>query len=90
MTLDDWMATASAPLGIDLSALLDGGDIAGLRTELLDVARDAAHGVARPAAPLTTFLLGVAAGRGMDVGEAAAAVRRVLPEPSEDASPETD
>lgn len=30
---------------------------------LLDVARDAAHGVARPAAPITTFLVGLAAGR---------------------------
>lgn len=29
---------------------------------LLDVARDAAHGVARPAAPVTTFLVGLAAG----------------------------
>jgi hypothetical protein len=33
------------------------------RDLLLDVARDAAHGVARPAAPLTTFLIGLAAGR---------------------------
>jgi hypothetical protein len=30
---------------------------------VLDLARDAAHGVARPAAPLTTFLVGLAAGR---------------------------
>ncbi|OUE20987.1 hypothetical protein BFL36_11225 [Clavibacter michiganensis] len=30
---------------------------------VLDLARDAAHGVARPAAPLTTFLLGLAVGR---------------------------
>ena len=29
---------------------------------ILDLARDAAHGVARPAAPLTTFLVGYAAG----------------------------
>ncbi|WP_031273339.1 DUF6457 domain-containing protein, partial [Curtobacterium sp. B8] len=29
---------------------------------VLDLARDAAHGVARPAAPLTTFLVGYAAG----------------------------
>ena len=32
------------------------------RDLLLGVARDAAHGVARPAAPLTTFLVGYAAG----------------------------
>lgn len=30
--------------------------------EILDLARDAAHGVARPAAPLTTFLVGYASG----------------------------
>ena len=36
---------------------------------LLDLARDAAHGVARPAAPLATFALGLAlgtSGGGMD------------------------
>jgi hypothetical protein len=30
---------------------------------ILDVARDAAHNVARPAAPITTFLLGYAAAK---------------------------
>jgi len=30
---------------------------------VLDLARDAAHSVARPAAPVTTFVLGLAAGR---------------------------
>jgi hypothetical protein len=37
---------------------------------LLDVARDAAHHVMRPAAPLTTFLVGVAAGRAAGTGAA--------------------
>ncbi|MFC5719687.1 NTP transferase domain-containing protein [Streptomyces gamaensis] len=50
--LDEWIATAKAELGIDLDV-----DTAAL----LDLARDAAHGVARPAAPLTTFLVGYAA-----------------------------
>jgi hypothetical protein len=81
MNLDEWMATAAAALDVDLDAL---GQVAPLRAELLDVARDAAHGVARPAAPLTTFLLGVAVGRGATVDDAAAAVRRVLPEPAAD------
>jgi hypothetical protein len=45
-----------------------------------DLARDVAHGVQRPAAPLTTYLLGVsflgvAVGRGTDLHTAAAAVR---------------
>jgi hypothetical protein len=33
------------------------------RDLVLDLARDVAHGVARPAAPLTAFLVGLAAGR---------------------------
>ncbi|GAA4978329.1 DUF6457 domain-containing protein [Actinopolymorpha pittospori] len=34
-----------------------------LLTTVLDLARDAAHAVERPAAPLTTFLVGYAAAR---------------------------
>jgi len=33
---------------------------------ILDIARDAAHAVERPAAPITTFLLGYAIGLGAD------------------------
>ncbi len=62
-TLEDWTDAVALELG--LSPDLD-------RTLLLDLARDAAHGVARPAAPLTTYLLGVAVGRGADPAEAAA------------------
>jgi hypothetical protein len=43
---------------------------------LLDVARDVAHSVARPAAPLSTFLVGLAAARNggtqADIADAAA------------------
>ena len=45
-------------------------ELANHRNLILDVARDAAHGVARPAAPLTTFLVGYAAGRADNVDEA--------------------
>lgn len=65
--LDAWVTELAAGLGVDPSAV----DTA----LLLDVARDAAHGVARPAAPLTTFLVGLAAGRqggGADAVRAAA------------------
>jgi molybdopterin-guanine dinucleotide biosynthesis protein A len=41
---------------------------------ILDVARVAAHSVERPAAPVTTFLLGSAVAGGMDVNEAAAKI----------------
>ncbi|WP_197085028.1 DUF6457 domain-containing protein [Saccharothrix sp. ST-888] len=53
-TLDDWIAEVSTELGIDLEV-----DVRGL----LDLARVVAHGVDRPAAPLTTFLIGYAAAR---------------------------
>lgn len=52
MNLHDWIDEVCDVLDIDIE--LD-------ETLVLDVARDAAHGVARPAAPLTTFLLGFAA-----------------------------
>ncbi len=52
--LDAWLAEAKRVLEID-----DEIDIAAL----LDVAKDVAHNVARPAAPLTTFALGLALGR---------------------------
>lgn len=52
--LDEWLAEAKRVLEID-----DDLDIGAL----LDVAKEVAHSVARPAAPLTTFALGVALGR---------------------------
>jgi hypothetical protein len=42
---------------------------------ILDVASVTAHNVERPAAPVTTFLLGILVGRGMDVKEAAAKIQ---------------
>ena len=72
--LEDWVAELAAALQVDPAAV-DRGVV-------LDLARDAAHGVARPAAPLTTFLVGFAAGRrGGDaaaVAEAAAAASQLL------------
>ena len=50
--LDEWISAVKDELGIELD--VDTG-------VLLDLARDAAHNVARPAAPLTTFLVGYAA-----------------------------
>lgn len=64
--LDEWIKAACAELGIDP------GEVH--RDLILDVARDVAHGVARPAAPLTTYLVGLAVGRGTPVRDAAARV----------------
>lgn len=52
MTLHDWIDELCDALDID--AEVDEGLV-------LDVARDAAHSVERPAAPITTYLLGYAA-----------------------------
>lgn len=54
--LDDWVAEAAELLGIDPADV----PVA----TVLDLARRVAHGVARPAAPVTTFLLGLAVGAG--------------------------
>ncbi|MFD7991618.1 NTP transferase domain-containing protein [Streptomyces mexicanus] len=65
--LDEWISAVKDELGIDLD--VDTG-------VLLDLARDAAHGVARPAAPLTTFLVGYAAARGEGGPQAVAEAAR--------------
>jgi hypothetical protein len=67
-----------------LSALSDELDLADVEvteelvTTLLDVARDAAHEVERVAAPLTTFLVGVAVGRGADLATTASRTTNLL------------
>ncbi|MCD2442941.1 NTP transferase domain-containing protein [Agromyces sp. SYSU K20354] len=55
-SLDRWLVALATELGVD-PATVPVGDI-------LDLARDVAHGVARPAAPLSTFVLGLAVGAG--------------------------
>jgi len=64
--LDAWVAAAIGELG------LQPGDVR--PTAVLDVARDVAHQVLRPAAPLTTYLVGVAVGRGTDPADAVARI----------------
>lgn len=70
--LRDWARGLCSELDLDESV-----DVA----TLLDLARIAAHNVARPAAPVTTFLVGLAAGRAggteADVSEATEAAMRL-------------
>lgn len=66
--LEEWTRAACAALELDPEPVL-----AQHRT-LLDLARDAAHGVTRPAAPVTTYLLGLAVGSGADPAQAARAL----------------
>ncbi|MFF8937615.1 NTP transferase domain-containing protein [Streptomyces paradoxus] len=65
--LDEWISAVKDELGLDLDVDTRG---------LLDLARDAAHGVARPAAPLTTFLVGYAAAQAGGGPEAVAEAAR--------------
>ena len=53
MSLTNWNTQLCDALGLELEVEID---------DILDLARDAAHQVERPAAPLTTFLVGYAAG----------------------------
>jgi len=61
-----WIETVCAELNLPADVNVD---------VILDVARVAAHSVERPAAPVTTYLLGVAVAGGMDVTEAAAKIQ---------------
>ena len=68
--LEQWTAAAGVGLGLDPGPL----STAEAKT-VLDVARDVAHEVNRPAAPLPAYLLGVAVGRGLSLPEAADRIR---------------
>ncbi|MFJ2032593.1 DUF6457 domain-containing protein [Streptosporangium sp. NPDC087985] len=54
--LGEWTALVCRELGVD-PARVD-------RDALLDLTKEVAHGVTRPAAPLTAYLLGLAQGAG--------------------------
>ncbi|WP_017579496.1 DUF6457 domain-containing protein [Nocardiopsis valliformis] len=73
MTLVEWSELVRAELELAGTDPLQKPDV----DRILDLARDAAHSVARPAAPLTTYLLGVAVGQGADPQAAAAALSRL-------------
>ena len=63
--MQKWLDAVKKELGVNADLDLD---------LILDVAKDAAHNVQRPAAPVTTYLLGLAVGAGADPAEAAAKI----------------
>jgi Domain of unknown function (DUF6457) len=73
MELKYWLTTLSAELGTS-DVTMDDNAV----TTLLELARDSAHEVERVAAPLTTFLVGVAVGRGGALNAAAATATTLL------------
>jgi uncharacterized protein DUF6457 len=64
--LDRWVTTAAGELGLRPEDVQT--------KAVLDVARDVAHQVLRPGAPVTAYLIGVAVGRGADPADAAARI----------------
>lgn len=64
--LSAWVTAVSRELGLE-GAL----ESVGLVDTVLDMTSDVAHGVSRPGAPVTAFLIGVAAGRAEDPSVAA-------------------
>jgi molybdopterin-guanine dinucleotide biosynthesis protein A len=68
LMMEDWIDAVRLDLGIPDELDVD---------EVLDVAKDVAHHVQRPAAPVTTYLLGLAVGSGMPLHEAAAKIREL-------------
>jgi hypothetical protein len=68
-TLDDWTDAVCAELGLDPEDAT--------QKTVLNLARVVAHTVDRPAAPLTSFLLGVAVGGGQPLAETAARLQQL-------------
>lgn len=66
--MDDWVQAVAQSLQVPASADVE---------VILNVAKDAAHAVARPAAPVTTYLLGLAVAAGADPAEAAATIAKL-------------
>ncbi|MEO3776818.1 DUF6457 domain-containing protein [Micromonospora sp. B11E3] len=62
--MDEWVTAACAELGLDAVEVPV--------PVVLDLARDVAHQVLRPGAPVTAYLLGLAVGRGAEPAAAAA------------------
>ena len=67
--LTAWVEAAGAELGLDASDVPV--------KAVLDMARDVAHGVVRPGAPVSAYLMGVAVGRGADAAEVADRLSRL-------------
>jgi hypothetical protein len=64
--LSAWVTAVAQELGLE-DQLASGGTV----DMVLDLTSDVAHGVSRPGAPVTAFLVGVAAGRADDPAVAA-------------------
>ena len=69
-TLERWIDAACADLGVDRASIDE--------RVILDLARDAAHQVDRPAAPVTAFLAGIAVGGGQSLSDVASRLTALI------------
>jgi hypothetical protein len=70
-----WLSEVGAALGVPADAVLPED----VQAELLGLTGDIAHAVVRYAVPLTSYLMGVAVGRGASPQEALRIVTGLLP-----------
>ena len=68
--LEDWVAALADALGLANTEVST--DL------LLELTREVAHGVVRPAGPLATYLVGIAVAEGMPVEDAVARTRAAI------------
>jgi hypothetical protein len=72
-TLEDWWDQVTQALDVTSLAPPE------LMPQVLDLTREVAHGVSRPAAPLSAFLLGVAVGSGANPDAAGSRIAGLVP-----------
>lgn len=77
--VDAWLHDAGTALGVDAQALLPED----IRNEMLGLTGEIAHRVVRVAVPWTSYLIGVAVGRGASPEEALRIVAAALPNGNE-------
>ncbi|MFY9714753.1 MAG: DUF6457 domain-containing protein [Microbacterium sp.] len=68
--LEEWVSALAEALGIE--------DTAVPTDLLLELTREVAHGVVRPAGPLATYLVGIAVTAGMPVEDAVTRTRAAI------------
>jgi hypothetical protein len=75
--VEDWLARVGEALGVPVAEVLPKD----VRREMLDLTGDIAHNVVRVAVPWSSYLMGVAVGRGATPEEALRIVHELLPPP---------
>jgi len=73
--VEEWLERAGAALGVPVAEVLPPP----LREEMLGLTGEIAHNVVRVAVPWTSYLMGVAVGRGTSPAEALRIVNGLLP-----------